>query len=197
METINYYNLNAHSYIKDTINSNMAELYSLFEKHIKPKSTILDLGFGSARDLLYFKNKGYITYGIDPCSEFCSNAKKLGLDNIYNIKVEDMTFINIFDAIWASASLLHVKESNLKEAFNKCHDALKDKGILYASFKYGDFIGEIDSRYFVYLTEKSILNYIDLKRFLIKEIKVTKDVRPNKENELWLNVILEKNDKNI
>ena len=70
METINYYNLNADYYIKDTINSNMTELYSLFEKHIKPKSTILDLGFGSARDLLYFKNKGYITYGIDPCLEF-------------------------------------------------------------------------------------------------------------------------------
>ena len=108
-----------------------------------------------------------------------------------------MTFINIFDAIWASASLLHVKESDLKEVFNKCHDALKDKGILYVSFKYGDFIGEMDGRYFIYLTEKSVLNYIDLKRFLIKEIKVTKDVRPNKENELWLNIILEKNDKNI
>ena len=36
---------------------------------------------------------------------------------------------------------------------------LKDNGVMYVSFKYGDFEGIIDDRYFTYLTEEDI-NYL-------------------------------------
>ena len=54
-----YYQENAKEYIGKTINADMSSLYSKFEKYLRPGSKILDLGFGSGRDSLYFLSKGY------------------------------------------------------------------------------------------------------------------------------------------
>lgn len=189
-----YYTKNAKLFIESTIECDMQEQYNLFLKYLSKKATtLLDLGFGSARDILYFKSLGYEVYGIDPNKIFCEHAKKLGLNNIYEQKVEDMNFINMFDGIWACASLLHIKPNALKLAFNKCYKALKGKGILYASFKYGDFYGERNGRYFTYLNELEMKKYIDTKLFNIIEHKISYDVRKDREDEKWLNIILQKN----
>lgn len=158
----------------------------------KDNNTILDLGFGSARDMLYFKSLGFSVYGIDPCLNFYKHALELGLDNIYNINANQLDFNNLFTGIWACASLLHVQENTLKEVFIKCYKALKPGGILYCSFKYGDFIGIKNGRYFIYLTEESIKKYLDLTGFKIIDTLITTDVRKNRSNEKWLNVILKK-----
>lgn len=58
--TIEYYNDNADAFIASTINVDMRQIYDEFEKLLKPNSVILDLGCGSGRDSLYFKNSGHI-----------------------------------------------------------------------------------------------------------------------------------------
>ena len=62
---------------------------------------------------------------------------------------------------------------------------------MYVSFKYGNFEGIRNDRYFIDLNEESIKEYIDNTGFIIEDIKITNDVRPNR-NEKWLNVILKK-----
>ena len=157
-----------------------------FQKKIK----ILDVGFGSGRDSLYFKNKGYNVYSIDTVKEFCDYAKSKGLDNVYCISIEDINYINEFDAIWACASLLHIELNKLEYVFNKCYKALKNNGVMYVSFKYGTFEGFIDDRYFTYLNEDSFNNIIKTTNFkvekiLIKEDKLNRDIK-------WLNAIIKK-----
>ena len=41
-------------------------------------------------------------------------AKSVGLDNVYCISIEDINYINEFDAIWACASLLHIELNKLE-----------------------------------------------------------------------------------
>lgn len=41
------------------------------------------------------------------------------------MKAHDMKFKNIFDGIWACASLLHVPSNELNDTLKKCSDALK------------------------------------------------------------------------
>lgn len=190
---MNYYNKNYKAFIDETKNANMDNIYNLFIKYL-PINTkkILDIGFGSARDMLYFKSNGYDVYGIDSEISFCEHAKKMGLDNVECIKVQDMSYYYEFDAIWACASLLHVDKDELNEVFKKCDNALVNNGIMYCSFKYGDFEGIRNERYFIYLTEDSFTQYIKNTDFEILKIAITNDVREERKDERWLNVILKK-----
>lgn len=185
---MDYYKKHVNEFIEDTFNVDMSEHYRFFERHLIDKGVLLDIGFGSGRDSLYFKSKGYEVYSIDPEEEFIKHAKEIGLDHVYKMKAEDIDFIDKFDGIWACASLLHVSSKNLKETFRRCADALKDDGVMYASFKYGVFEGERNGRYYLDLNEESIKQFTDLS---VVDVKITEDVRPNRV-EKWLNVILRK-----
>jgi SAM-dependent methyltransferase len=187
---MNYYNKHAKEYINNTKDVDMKEYYDIFESYLNPNSKILDVGFGSGRDSLYFKNKGYEVYSIDPIKEFCDNAKELGLTNVYPISIEDIEYNNEFDGIWACASLLHLESNKLVDVFNKCYRALKDNGVMYVSFKYGEFAGIIDDRYFTYLVEESFINIINQTKFKIDKLWITED-KLNRDVK-WLNVILKK-----
>lgn len=188
---IDYYDKNADEFINSTFNCDMSEQYNFFEGYLDNPKIILDLGFGSGRDSLYFMSKGINVYALDPNKAFCNNAKKIGIKNIYNIKAQEMEFENLFDGIWACASLLHISSEKLNFVFKKCSIALKNKGVMYASFKYGDFEGERNGRYFLDLNEESIKKYLDDTNLIIKEYYITKDVRANNETK-WLNLILVK-----
>ena len=185
---MSYYNKHAKEYINNTKDVNMKEYYDIFESYLKLQDKILDVGFGSGRDSLYFVNKGYEVISIDPIKEFCDNAKDIGLSSVYQLSIEDIYYVNEFDGIWACASLLHLKSNKLVDVFNKCYKALKDKGVMYVSFKFGDFEGIIDDRYFTYLTEETFTNIINQTNFKIDKLWITED-KLNR-NVKWLNVII-------
>lgn len=107
------------------------------------------------------------------------------------MKAQDMKFKNIFNGIWACASLLHVPSNELNATLKKCSDALKSKGIIYASFKYGSLEGQRNGRFFLDLAEKSIKKYLIDTNHSIIDTKITEDVRANR-NTKWLNLILRK-----
>lgn len=76
----------------------------------------------------------------------------------------------------------------------KMFKALKEDGIIYTSFKYGDFEGERNGRYFTDFTEKTFEEFVgEIDNLQLKEAWITGDVRPGRGEEKWLNVILQKN----
>ena len=186
-----YYNDYAKDYIDKTININMKESYDFFLKYAKPKSKLLDIGFGSGRDMLYFKSLGFDVYGIDPEPKFVEEAKKKGLNVDCSSLTDCFNDFEAYDSIWASASMHHIPKALLKQDFSFCSNMLKKDGIMYCSFKYGDFEGYDElGRYFLYQTEKSILEYLKDTDLKIIEVKITND-NLNRDNK-WLNVILKK-----
>lgn len=185
-----YYTDNYEMFIENTFNCDMSNLYDYFLKYMNKSGKILDLGFGSGRDLIFFSKLGYSVVGIDPVELFVSRMKDKGYE-VYLRKVEDMGFLDEFDGIWACASLLHVSKDSLEIAFNKCAMSLKDRGILYCSFKYGTFEGERNGRYFMDLTEDLIKEYIVNTKLVLLDTMITTDVRPDRE-EKWLNCIFMK-----
>ena len=185
----NYYEINADRYINDTKDCDMNIQYQFFLKHLKKEDgKILDVGFGSGRDMDYFYSLGYEVEGVDPTKAFIDLLKDKY--KVYNIKAEDINFVNEYDGIWACASLLHVKRDNLKEVLIRLKSALKKDGIIYISFKYGDYEGIYKDRYFNFLNENILKNILKDTNLSIVDILITKDVRKNREDERWLNVIL-------
>lgn len=99
-----------------------------------------------------------------------------------------------YEGIWACSSILHLPKNELKAVFMKMFKALKEDGIIYTSFKYGDFEGERNGRYFTDFTEKTFEEFVDeIDNLQLKEEWITGDVRPGRGEEKWLNVILQKN----
>ena len=66
----------------------------------------------------------------------------------------------------------------------KCYRALKDNGVMYVSFKYGEFEGIIDDKYFTYLVEDSFLNIINQTKFKIDKIWINNEDKLNR-NVKW------------
>ena len=185
----NYYDMNAKEYIEGTINCDMSFHYQKFLNYLHKPCKILDVGFGSGRDMIYFKSLGYNVEGIDTSIEFIKNIKNQGF-NATLMSVTEMNYKNQFDAIWACASLLHIKRNELEQVILKCIHALKKEGIMYCSFKYGNCEYYNKNRYFNNIDE-NIMNEIANKyKLKILEMYISNDIRKHREKELWINFIL-------
>jgi hypothetical protein len=69
---------------------------------------------------------------------------------------------------------------------------LKEEGIVYCSFKYGEKEEIRNGRFFNDFDEDKFLEFYPKDLFDVSIIYLSGDDRPGKDNEFWLNVILEK-----
>jgi SAM-dependent methyltransferase len=188
--TQEYYEKNAKQFIKETLDKEMHTQYALFERHIQKPFAILDAGCGSGRDSLYFKGKGHQVTAFDNSQQMCSYASGLLGQEVLHLDFEALDFQNCFDAIWASASLLHISKEQMPDILQKLVRAFKDKGTLYASFKYGENEFTKEGRFFNAYTEESFTELIKDTPFTCEKIVILQDTRPQREDESWLNAIL-------
>lgn len=65
MDTLDYYDRYADQFVQSTLDVDMESLYHPFLENIPDYGHILDLGCGSGRDTLAFKNKGYQVEALD------------------------------------------------------------------------------------------------------------------------------------
>lgn len=190
-KNIEYYNSNAEEFYESTVNADMSTQYNLFEKYLGAGAHILDCGCGSGRDSKHFLDNGFEVTAIDGSEELCKKANKLTGLEVKHMYFQDLNFDNEFDGIWACASLLHVEKGELPDILVKITKALKSGGILYVSFKYGDFSGERNGRFFTDLNDESFEALIvDIPELVLREKYISMDVRPGRENENWLNAIV-------
>lgn len=192
-KTLNYYNENAQSFASGTVSVEFTEMQDKFLQKLNPGAYILDFGCGAGRDTKYFLDQGYLVEAIDGSEQLCQIASKYT-----GIKVRQMLFQELevnekYDGIWACASILHLPKKELKEVLKKMLVALKPGGWIYTSFKYGEYEGMRNGRYFTDFTWNSFQRFIrDTESLSIAESWVTGDVRPRREEEKWLNLLLQK-----
>ena len=194
-ETIEFYNKNAREFVKGTVSVDFKETQDKFLNLLNKGDYILDFGCGSGRDTKYFAKQGMKVEGIDGSLELCKIASDYTGMKIKNMFFKDLNEENKYDGIWACSSILHLSKNELKLVFQKMSKALKNNGIIYTSFKYGDFEGEREGRYFNDFTEVSFSTLLkEFPNLELQEAEVTTDVIPGRENVSWLNVIMKKID---
>ena len=189
---MNYYDKNAKEFFDGTVDADMSSHHEKFLKLIPEKGHILDAGCGSGRDTKKFKELGYDVTAFDGSEEMCKLASKFSGVNVNHMQFQEIDFANEFDGIWASASLLHVPSDELDLVLRNLKNSLKEDGVFYASFKYGDFEGERNGRYFNDMTESSAVELFEKNDFEIIETWITSDSRKGRENEKWTNILVKK-----
>lgn len=194
-KTIDFYNKNAEQFVQGTLCVDFQQTQDKFLEKLSDGSYILDFGCGSGRDIKYFLNRGYQVDAIDGSKELVRMASDYSGIQVKQMLFEDLSEVDKYDGIWACSSILHVSKELLKDVLKKMAVALKNRGIVYTSFKYGNFVGERNGRYFTDFTLESFKDYIqDIQKFAIEEYWITEDVRPERCEEKWLNLILRKSD---
>ena len=189
--SVDYYNNNSESFIKDTRNIDMKKNYEVFLANVPDRGLILDAGCGSGRDSLIFQKLGYRVDAFDGSSSMVSEAKKLTGLNIELSTFEDFEFNRSYNGIWACASLLHVRRANLVSILTRLSEGLISGGVLYSSFKYGNNERLNGERYFNDINEHVLKAYVDtVPNISVMQTWVTGNRRTNDNDEKWLNSLL-------
>lgn len=192
MDSIEYYNQNATEYFEHTVDIDMQENWDRFTQLLPEGGSVLDLGCGSGRDSAYFISRGFDVTAMDASEEMCDLASiHIGQD-VLHLSFEEMDFDEVFDGIWACASLLHVPSNQIESIFTKVINSLKMNGILFMSFRYGDFEGDRGGRFYKdYRTKvlKELIGRFD--EIELIEIQKCEDTREDNDT-VWIYVLVKK-----
>ena len=152
--TLRFYRDNARTYVADAkVNPRLAPFLAL----CPPGGQILELGTGSGTDARFMLDQGFDVDPTDGSPELAREAEaRLGRP-VRNMLFHELDADAAYDAVYASASLLHAPRAELPGILVRIHTALKPGGIVWASFKSGQQEGH-DSlgRYYNYLDAGSL-----------------------------------------
>ena len=194
MDSIEYYDTNAVEYFERTVDISMQSWWNLFTEQLPEGASILDLGCGSGRDSAYFISCGYDVTAMDASEEMCDLASiHIGQD-VLHLSFAEMDFNQVFDGIWACASLLHVPSDEIDIILAKVINSLKINGVLFLSFHYGEYEGERDGRYFTDYRMKTLKDLIGRHENLeIIDIDKCEDSHEDNETE-WIYALVRRNE---
>jgi ubiquinone/menaquinone biosynthesis C-methylase UbiE len=153
--------------------------YNDFMHSVRPGSRVLDVGCGPGRDVKYLTDHGYSVIGVDYSEGMLEEARKRVPGG--DFRKMDMRRIdfqaNEFDAVWACASLLHVRKADAPEVLAGFRRVLKPEGILCVMVKQGE--GEMMKRYpgrpdrfLVYYNEAELKQLLDGNGFAVLSLKI-------------------------
>lgn len=193
--TLQYYEEHAEEFASNTIDADMENVRFRFMAHLPMGARILDFGCGTGRDTKAFLDLAYEVSALDGSEALCRIASEHTGIRVRCMDFRDYTPAKgeVYEGIWACASLLHLKKSELIPVLRELGKALQYGGILYISFKHGSFEGERNGRYFTDFTLEEVREFMkDIPELKLVEHWLTGDVRPGRGDEQWLNLIFEK-----
>ena len=192
---MDFYNQNAKKYFDLSVNADLNSMYALFLAKIPPKAHILDAGCGSGRDSKFFLNHGYQVTAFDGSSEMAKLAEEFLGQKVLNLKFSEISWQQKFDAVWASASLLHLDDQELDIAIDNLKNSLKENGLFFASFKEGqgkDY--DQQNRFFNYMDEEKLSALFA--KHQLQQIKIVESTDTLGRQQKWFNIFSIKPPKN-
>lgn len=154
---------------------------------------VLDIGCGTGRDALFFKNKGLKPKCIDISLKMVELCKNKRLDAII-MDVENLAFDKeSFHGIWAYTFLLYMPKLNFYLVLDEITELIKEEGIFYIGMKEGDFEGWInDERYFGKKRFFSLYNYEELRKGLERNFNIIHTSEVKEKRHVYLNYLCKK-----
>lgn len=189
-DSSDYYTRNAPQYFMDTAHVDMTAFYEEFLSTIPRGGLLLDAGCGSGRDTKEFLSRGYRVIAFDASPEIANLATQHTNHPVGVRTILEVTEEASYDGIWACASLLHVPEADLSDAFFRLWRSLKPDGVMYVSFKLGNGERDDGNRHFTDANEPRLRSWLhglgDVESI---HCWTTDDQRPGR-SEQWLNALV-------
>lgn len=185
-----FYEQNYQTYHQATFNINPAPFLSPLTNFLPVAATILDLGCGSGRDILWLQKRGYRVTGFERSPSLAELARKNSGCEIIEGDFTNFDFSPMsFDALISVGSLVHVEQDQLITALESISEALKPCGHMLITFKEGKGSSSMpDGRVFI-LRQQSQLEEI-FQNLSFSIIDFSRQVSRIRENDVWLGYVL-------
>lgn len=138
-KTYQFYAANAAEYaVKRTKPSTTL---SAFLEKLPDRGRILELGCGAGLEAQHMHSQGFDVTATEGNPELAKFAvQRLG-ERAKIMRFDELSDNRLYDGIWANMCLLHAPWDQLDPIIASINHALKDNGLLMASFKSGDGAG--------------------------------------------------------
>lgn len=134
-----YYQIHAREYFERTVFINPASFLRPFVRFLDPGMSVLDVGCGSGRDLLWLKQLGFLTTGLERSEGMARFARDYSGCDVIPGDFETFDFSKFsVDAILASGAFVHVPHGRLVHTISNVKQALTPGGVFCVSLKHGD-----------------------------------------------------------
>jgi SAM-dependent methyltransferase len=136
-----YYQQHANAFRDGTWDHDVSQNIDALLRHLQGTApfTILDFGCGPGRDLLAFRNRGYLAIGLEGAENFVTMARAASGCEVWQ---QDFLALELpqeyFDGVFANASLFHVPRRELPQVLRQLHHCLKRDGVLFSSNPRGE-----------------------------------------------------------
>ncbi len=195
-KTLKYYEQNADDLMKQYIQADMNELHKVLLNYMKPKSNVIDIGFGIGRELVFLHNHKFNIWGVDPTEKFLNNIFQIFPDfknHFFRSKLPDLnipTHLNgSFDTVLCLAVWMHLEKTQYIDAIGCIKKLLKATGRVIITYSHGSRRKQ-DSRYFENIDAETLLELFALQGFKILYKDVSND-QLNRKELLWHTLIFE------
>jgi SAM-dependent methyltransferase len=135
-DTIAFYDREAAKYASSPKPGRNKRLEA-FMASLAKGAKVLELGCGGGHDSETMIRAGFDVTPTDGSVGLAQEAEKRLGRPVKIMRFEDLDERGVYDAVWASASLLHVPDDRLGDVLAKIHGALRRGGRFYASYKKG------------------------------------------------------------
>jgi len=186
----NYYEDNHQQYFDSTVGIDPSVFLEPLASLLKPKATILDIGCGSGRDLLWFARRGFRPTGFEQSPSLAGMARKHSNCPVIEGDFSRFNFSDLrFSALVFVGSLVHISPEALPAILTSTCQALIPEGLLLITLKEGNGTSlAADGRVFTLWSSPDIekvfapsnLHIVDFSRQISK-------IRPD---DIWLGYVL-------
>ena len=190
-KTLKYYEKNFNTLVQHYEQAKLKNIHTLLLKYTKKEDKILELGFGSGRELSFLQSQGYKNlYGIDGSLKFVEFVQKRFNNNknfIHSI-LPKITLEGEFNCIYSIAVLMHLAPSSYKQLIDNINKKLTNNATLLFSFSLEK--RKEQEREFYEVDEKLLKALLQEKGIILEEELITNDSL--KRNLHWKTLIFRK-----
>ena len=141
-DTVRAYDLDAVAYVEasPTMPDSVRADIEAFAERLEVGARVLEIGSGGGRDARLMEDLGLRVRRTDITPGFVALLREQGVDaDLLDPLVDDLLSPEgPYDAVWANASLLHVRRDDLATVLSRLAAVTRPGGLLRASVKEGD-----------------------------------------------------------